>query len=157
MNFQVKSKRSKQIKNIIGLISTVGLIDIPLAIVPFHAETKDDANALAFWGIVIITSMTYYLTRVIGAEILNSVDINSDTITIKKVFKAKRELTISDIRQYSVGMKKMYKYGSRECIHIFYDDTYIELYADNVCNFEMLVEYLRKNRVPRCAFKQPIL
>ena len=110
MNFQVKSKRSKQIKNIIGLISTVGLIDIPLAIVPFHAETKDDANALAFWGIVIITSMTYYLTRVIGAEILNSVDINSDTITIKKVFKAKRELTISDIRQYSVGMKKMYKY-----------------------------------------------
>ena len=37
----------------------------------------------------------------------------------------------------------MNKGPRREYIHVYYDDTFVELYEDNVGNFEMLLDYLK--------------
>ena len=143
MKFQVKCKNKilKSITNI-GSLSVVigGAVYIVSA-----AETPEDLMAILALDIVTVLLIGYICIFKGWAEIVNSISIDGDTVKIKKLFSPSKELMASSIKRYKTDLKRMGKGPRREYIHVYYEDTFIELYEDNVCNFELLVDYLRKH------------
>lgn len=141
MKFVVKCK-NKLFKAISYFLSFGVYIAMCVAIVLNSAMPKD------FWMILVlavssIIIMGVYAFCKLGAIIVNSIEVESDILIIKKIFKPERTISASEIKKYTIGRKKMNKGSRREYIHVYYDDTFVELYEDNVCNFEMLLDYLK--------------
>ncbi|SCY46093.1 hypothetical protein SAMN02910451_02697 [Butyrivibrio hungatei] len=141
MKFVVKCK-NKLFKAISYFLSFGVYIAMCVAIVLNSATPKD------FWMILVlavssIIIMGVYAFCKLGAIIVNSIEVESDILIIKKIFKPERTISASEIKKYTIGRKKMNKGPRREYIHVYYDDTFVELYEDNVCNFEMLLDYLK--------------
>ena len=154
MKFEVKCTRT--IRHIIELILLTVLPVFVCIQVIISTTSESDLLKVAFWGIVITAFMMSISAIPTGGELVNSVKVNSDTVVIRKLFKSKKEMKVSDIKAFSVGQRKM-RHGSRTCMHIYYDDTYVTLYADNVCNFDMLELYLARKHIPRTRFIQPLI
>ncbi len=145
MKFQVKC--NKKLRKIFGLIFSLMFYIWMCGEILSVAVTPKD-----FWGILIIAVLStsflgYMLITRVGAEIINTITVDSDTLIIRRIFAPKRVINVDEIKKYSIQMKRMNKGPRRECIHIFYDDTFIELYEDNVCNYELLIDYLHTNHV----------
>ncbi|WP_026656247.1 hypothetical protein [Butyrivibrio sp. AE3003] len=141
MKFSVKCK-NKIFKTISFFLSFGVYVAMCVAIVLNSATPKDFVIILAL-AVSSTIAMGAYAFCKLGAIIINSIEVDSDILIIKKMFKPERTINASEIKQYITGRKKMNKGPRREYIHVYYDDTFVELYEDNVCNFEVLLDYLK--------------
>ncbi len=143
MRFQVKCKhRIRKASELI--ICWLGVVAMCAYIATGATTPKDFIGILAF-DIFTVALLGYAFLVKGGAEVVNSLSIDGENITIKRLFSPVKEIKASNVKRYTIDQKRMNKGPRREYIHLYYDDTFIELYEDNVCNFELLVDYLREN------------
>ncbi len=142
MKFEVKCK--KRIRKTILNISLLVTFIIICLYIPTAAASRTDLFGIIVFDLISIIVVGYVLIFKGQAEVVNSLTINGSSITIKRFLSPIREINVSNIIKYSIGEKRMYRGGNREYVHLYYDDTFIELYKDNVCNFDSLVDYLHE-------------
>ncbi|SFU67576.1 hypothetical protein [Butyrivibrio sp. M55] len=145
MKFMVKCKN--KIFKTIGYFLCFGVVIAMCVAIVLSSETPEDFWKILVLAILTLIAMGWYAFCKIGAVIVNSIEVNSDTLIIKKIFEPKRIINVSELKKYKVDLKEMNKGPMREYIHVYYDDTFVELYEDNVCNFEVLLDYLKSNGI----------
>jgi hypothetical protein len=146
MKIQVKCK-NKLSKTIIYTLSLGFFIGLDVFMI-MNAVPEDFWEIFAI-GIVMLGILIWAFVPAIGKMIVNSIEIDGDNLSIKKFFKSKAVIKVSEIKKYTISMKKMNKGPRRECLELYYNDTFIELYEDNVCNYEVLLDYLKQNNCIR--------
>ncbi len=109
------------------------------------AATKKDFYGILAFVIITILIGAYAFFKKGGEEIFNEIHVNKETMIVKRFLHHGDTIYPNDVERYTVFRKKVNKGLPRECVQIYYGKGFIELYEDNVCNFELLVDYLRRN------------
>lgn len=146
MKIQVKCK-NMLVKTILYALSLGWFIGIYVMVL-MNAEPEDFWKIFAV-AIVLLVCLIGACVPAIGKIIVNSIEIDGDFLSIKKFLKPKTVIKVSEVKKYSIFWKKMHKGPRRECLQLYYNDTFIELYEDNVCNYEVLLDYLKQNNCIR--------